>query len=184
MGNHDLNTACEFLHQGKVIAYPTEAVWGFGCDPFCEEAVGRILTIKQRPVEKGLILVAADLLQISDLVEDLPAAQLAILESSWPGPTTWLIPDLNQRFPDWIKGTHDSIAIRVSAHPLVHALCTQFGKPVVSTSANSAGEEEIRSRLILEEHFADKIDYIVEGELGDRGTPSQIKDLVTGQVLR
>ncbi|MDD9891452.1 MAG: L-threonylcarbamoyladenylate synthase [Gammaproteobacteria bacterium] len=184
MGNLDLSTACDFLKQGKLIAYPTEAVWGFGCDPFNEAAVLRILAIKQRPVEKGLILVAAGSSQIAELLEDLPETQKQLLADSWPGPTTWLIPDPKNLFPVWVKGTHKSIAIRVSAHPLVQELCKQYGKPIVSTSANTAGEEEIRSRLILEEQFADRIDYIVEGELGDRSVPSQIRDLISGAVLR
>ena len=184
MGNLELSTACDFLNRGKLVAYPTEAVWGFGCDPYIEEAVHRILEIKQRPVGKGLILVAAGLTQIAELTKDLSVDQLVLLESTWPGPTTWLIPDPKQIFPRWVKGDHESIAIRVSGHPLVNALCSEFGKPIVSTSANNTGEVEIRSRLILEEQFADKIDYIMDGELGDQDSPSKIRDLVTGNILR
>jgi len=184
MGNLDLSAACKLLKQGKLIAYPTEAVWGFGCDPYNEKAVIGILAIKQRPVEKGLILVAANMNQISELLHDLPEEQKQLLEDSWPGPTTWLIPDPGDLFPAWVKGSHESIAIRVSAHPIVQELCKQYGGPIVSTSANTAGKEEIRSRLSLEEQFADRIDYIIECELGDRSQPSQIRDLATGAVLR
>jgi len=184
MGNLDFSDACTCLAQGKLIAYPTEAVWGIGCDPFNEDAVTKILEAKKRPVEKGLILVAADMSQISDLIAELGETQIKQLEDSWPGPVTWLIPDPRELFPAWIKGAHSSVAIRVSAHPLVSALCSQFGKPIVSTSANEAGEEEIRTRQELETQFSDKIDYIIDGDLGDRSTPSQIRDLVSGKILR
>lgn len=184
MGNLALSSACDCLQQGKLVAYPTEAVWGIGCDPYNEAAVTKILTIKQRPVDKGLILVAAEIAQISDLVEDLSEVQLRLLTESWPGPITWLIPDPKNLYPAWIKGSHNSVAIRVSAHPLVKMLCLKFGKPIVSTSANQAGEEEIRTKHVLEAQFADKIDYILDGELGDQSSPSQIKDLVSGKTLR
>jgi tRNA A37 threonylcarbamoyladenosine synthetase subunit TsaC/SUA5/YrdC len=86
--------------------------------------------------------------------------------------------------PKWIKGDHQSVAIRVSGHPIVQELCSAFGGPIVSTSANEAGEEEIRSRLILEDKFADKIAGIVDGDLGQSKKPSEIRDLVSGRVIR
>jgi L-threonylcarbamoyladenylate synthase len=184
MGNLELNSAVGFLNQGKLIAYPTEAVWGIGCDPFNESAVLRLLAIKQRPVEKGLILVAADLSQIAELVSGLPSALKEQLNSSWPGPTTWLIPDERNLYPAWIKGEHASIAIRVSAHPLVKSLCEGFGKPIVSTSANTSGQPEIRTQSIVEKQFTGSIDYILPGKLGEQSSPSQIRDLISGEILR
>lgn len=180
----DPQQASEFLQQGAVIAYPTEAVWGLGCDPDNEQAVRRILAIKQREVDKGVLLVASDREQIAHLTRSLTAQQSDWLAETWPGPVTWLIPDPDNYYPDWIKGQHSSIAIRVSAHPVVQALCQAFGKPIVSTSANLAGEPEIRSRLKLEQDFASTIDFIVEGELGGASAPSTIRDLVTGATLR
>lgn len=180
----DTRQASEILQQGGVIAYPTEAVWGLGCDPDNEQAVRRILAIKQRGVDKGLLLVASDRKQIAHLLQQLTGQQDDWLSNTWPGPVTWLIPDPDDCYPPWIKGQHSSVAIRVSAHPVVQDLCRAFGKPVVSTSANLAGEPEIRSRLKLEQDFASKIDFIIEGELGGARTPSTIRDLVTGATLR
>lgn len=176
--------ARKVLRDGGLIAYPTEAVYGLGCDPYNEAAVDRILSLKQRPKEKGLLLVAANQEQITPLIAELAPELRARLDESWPGPVTWLIPDPKNLYPQWIKGEHSSIAIRVSAHPGVQALCHAFGKPVVSTSANLADEPEIRCRLILQESFGDKIDFIVDGELGDASAPSTIRDLVTGKTLR
>ena len=184
MGNLELNTAIDFLNQGKLVAYPTEAVWGIGCDPFNQSAVRKILEIKQRPAKKGLILVAADVSQISDLVSSLTLAQMELLNSSWPGPTTWLIPDERDLYPAWVKGEHASIAIRVSAHPLIQSLCERFGRPIVSTSANASGQTEIRSQSMVEQQFADNIDYILPGHIGEQRSPSQIRDLISGDILR
>lgn len=184
MADQDLARAVAVLRSGGIIAYPTEAVWGIGCDPDNEDAVHRILDIKQRPREKGLLLVAADLQQIHSLIEPLTAEKRALLEQSWPGHVTWLVPDPDNLYPDWIKGEHASIAIRVSAHPLVHDLCATFGKPIVSTSANRASEPEIKSRSKVEAQFMDTIDYILDGELGDADSPSSIRDLETGRTIR
>ena len=183
-GSPDIKLACENLLAGNVIAYPTEAVWGLGCDPENNSAVLRILAIKQRPVEKGLILVAANIHQLEPLLCSLGESEKAMLQASWPGPTTWLIPDPKKLFPEWIKGDHKSVAIRVSAHPVVCELCESFGRPIVSTSANRAGDAEIRSRLILENEFGNSIDYIVSGDLGGEPETSEIRDLVTGKTVR
>lgn len=184
MNKLDLQKACEALSTGGVIAYPTEAVWGLGCDPDNKTAIQRILHLKQRPVEKGLIIVAANLQQIESLLSPLKKTQLDQLHATWPGPVTWLIPDSLNVYSKWVKGEHKSVAIRVSAHPVVQQLCIAFGKPIVSTSANIAGQPEIRDRSELDQTFAGIIDCVVPGELGSATTASQIRDLVTGAVLR
>jgi len=180
----NLQLACQHLAAGDVIAYPTEAVWGLGCDPNNEEAVGKLLRIKSRPVEKGLILIAGQIEQFAELLSTLSTSERKALEDTWPGHVTWLVPDPNQLIPSWIKGSHASVAIRVSTHPVVQALCGAFAGPIVSTSANEAGEQEIRSRSLLEEKFAGTIDHIVDGELGQAEKPSEMRDLLSGRILR
>src|SRR5690606_32756593 len=118
-------------------ACPTEAVWGLGCDPWNGLAVDRLLALKQRPMKKGLILVAADISQFSELLYDLPEDWQATLKASWPGPNTWLVPHRG-RLPGWITGQHASVALRVTDHPLLAELCALTG-PLVSTSANPSG---------------------------------------------
>ncbi|MCY1178043.1 Threonylcarbamoyl-AMP synthase [compost metagenome] len=170
------------VREGGVIAYPTEAVWGLGCDPWNEDAVYRLLAIKARPVEKGLILVADNIRQFDFLLADLPEAWQHQLASTWPGPNTWLVPH-QERLPDWITGEHASVALRVSEHPLVRELCALTG-PLVSTSANPAGRPAARTRLRIEQYFHDELDGVLGGALGGRRNPSLIRDLVTGQVVR
>ena len=134
--------AARAIRAGAVIAYPTEAVWGLGCDPWNEEAVYRLLALKERPMHKGLILVADDIGQFDFLLDDLPEIWQERLAGSWPGPNTWLVPHQG-RLPAWITGRHASVALRVSDHPLVRALCALTG-PLVSTSANPAGRPAAR----------------------------------------
>jgi L-threonylcarbamoyladenylate synthase len=184
MSELSIQQACDNLHKGEVIAYPTEAVWGLGCDPENQAAVEKLLALKQRSVDKGLILVAADMLQLGPLVSTLSDSQLQALAASWPGPTTWLIPDPDKQYPSWIRGSNKSVAIRVSGHPVVHQLCEKFGRPIVSTSANVAGQAEIRSRLIIERQFGRRIACIVPGELGSETRTTEIRDLSTGQFIR
>lgn len=170
------------LLSGGVIAYPTEAVWGLGCNPWDSVAVARLLELKQRPVEKGLILVAARMDQFDFLLAGLPASQLARLELSWPGPNTWLVPH-QDRLPRWITGQHANVALRVSAHPIIRQLCSQFG-PLVSTSANVTGRPAARSRLRVAQYFGEQLDAVVPGMLGDQRNPSIIRDLQSDTVIR
>jgi len=179
-----LKCAAQKLKRGGVIAYPTEAVWGIGCDPWDHWAVARVLNLKQRPVYKGLILVASQWSHFQPLVENLNDEQIERLNLSWPGPTTWLLPDPQGWIPPWIKGDHQSVALRVSAHPIVRSLCDQFGGPIVSTSANLAGHQPAQSRIHIQQTFGGQLDYILNGQLGQNRQPSQVKDLMSGRIIR
>jgi L-threonylcarbamoyladenylate synthase len=179
------NEAASTLHRGAVIAYPTEAVWGLGCDPFDESAVMRLLAIKQRPVEKGMILIAGSLDQIDGLLDWQalsPPRREAVL-ATWPGPNTWIVPT-TARVPRWITGAHDGVAVRVSAHPTVIALCAAFGGPLVSTSANLTGEPPVHAREALDPRLLAQLDGVTEGETGGLGSPTTIRDASSGAQLR
>lgn len=179
-----MDNLVEVLQQGGVIAYPTETVWGLGCDPWNREAVQRILDIKRRPVEKGLILIAASEDQIQPLLEPLSQSQRDTLSASWPGPNTWLLPDPDKWTPDWVRGNFSSVAVRVSSHPLVAELCNKAGHPLISTSANRAGEDPLQTFEQVQEQMGDELDLIVPGETGPSNNPSRICDLLTGEVIR
>jgi L-threonylcarbamoyladenylate synthase len=138
--------------------------------------------LKQRPVRKGLILIAGDIEQFDFLLWDLPEGQLAKLRLSWPGPNTWLVPH-QDRLPAWITGEHDTVALRVTTHPLVRQLCAVSG-PLVSTSANPGGRPPARSRLRIEQYFGGELDDVVNGPLGGQRNPSIIRDLRTDRIIR
>jgi L-threonylcarbamoyladenylate synthase len=173
------------LRRGGVIAYPTEAVWGLGCNPFDETAVLRLLAIKQRDVAKGLILVAARRTQLDGLLDwsALPSDRIAAVDASWPGPNTWIVP-ATSRVPRWVTGEHTGVAVRVSGHPVVIALCEHFGAPLVSTSANLAGEPPAFSREALDPRLLAQLDGVTDGETGGLSAPTAIRDGLTGSVLR
>jgi L-threonylcarbamoyladenylate synthase len=178
-----LQTALTALRQGQVIAYPTEAVYGFGCDPFNADAVANLLALKQRSVDKGLILVASDWSQIEALAQPIPPPALAQVLATWPGPYTWVFPASSQA-PPWICGRYHTIALRVSAHPIVQALCQAFAGPLVSTSANREGEPPLRDSRTLQMMFGKQITCIVPGKVGGQLNPTTIRDAVSGIVLR
>ncbi len=170
------------LRAGGIIAYPTEAVFGLGCDPWNEAAVRRLLALKRRPVSKGLILIAASLEQLAPFIEPLDSAAWTRLEAGWPGPLTWLLPA--RRAPVWLRGRHETLAVRVTAHPLAAELCRVWGGPLVSTSANIAGRPPVRTLLALRRRLGGRVDYIVPGRLGDAARPTEIRDLASGRIVR
>ncbi|WP_129139251.1 L-threonylcarbamoyladenylate synthase [Modicisalibacter coralii] len=177
-----LDHAVASLRSGGVVAYPTEAVWGLGCDPDDPEALRTLLALKARDPAKGLILIAGDLAQLEPWLAGLDAARRGPLEASWPGPNTWLVPD-NGRSHPLLRGDHDRVALRLSAHPPVIELCAAFGGPLVSTSANRAGEPPARDAETLRRCFGDAV-TLVEGPLGGETRPSRIRDLLSGATLR
>ena len=179
----DLQQATQALCDGGVIAYPTEAVYGLGCHPFLSEAVHQLFRIKQRQPEKGLILVASDWSQIEMLIEPIPPHIQAHIQSTWPGAHTWLFP-ASDVVPDWIRGQHNTIALRISAHPIVQALCNKFCGPIVSTSANISGQPPTRDYRTTCIAFKDRVDCIVPGQVGGLQRPTPIQDAVTGEWIR
>jgi L-threonylcarbamoyladenylate synthase len=178
-----IQRAAQVLRAGGLIAYPTEAVWGLGCDPWNDVAVQRLLELKQRSPAKGLILVGADMSQFDWLLSDLSAAQRSRLQLSWPGPVTWLVPHQG-RVPEWISGQHESVAVRVSDHPVIVELGLAFGAPIVSTSANITGHREALEQHQLQRYFAAELDYLVPGRLGGQQRSTMIRDLLSDTIIR
>ncbi len=183
MSHFQVTRAVLALRQGGVIAYPTEAIYGLGCDPWNQSAVRRLLDIKQRPISKGLIIVAADIEQLHPFLAPLSDDHLAKVMATWPGPHTWVIP-ASARAPQWITGSHQGIAVRVSAHPVVAELCRQFAGPIVSTSANLSGRPPSISALQTRLRLGTWLDHVVSGETSGLLSPSRIKKIEDDSVLR
>jgi len=178
-----LRSAVRTLRAGGVVAYPTEAVYGLGCDPFNELAVLRLLAIKGRSADKGLILIAANVDQLEPLLLSCSAETMAPVLASWPGATTWLLPSRPQA-PAWLTGGRDCIAVRVTAHPLAASLCECFGAPLVSTSANPSGRPPARTALQTRRAFGNRVDYFLSGATAGAARPSEIRDARDGRLLR
>jgi L-threonylcarbamoyladenylate synthase len=175
--------AVDALSSGGVIAYPTEYCFGFGCDPRNVKALARLLDIKQRQPEQGVILIAASLEQVSCYAELQNLAGLSQITDSWPGPNTWVIP-AKPAVSKWLRGKHSSIAMRISDHPVCLSLCRQFNHPIVSTSANRHGQDALLTAADVSREFADQLDYIVDAPVGDAIQASTIRDAISGQQFR
>lgn len=178
-----VDQAARIIASGGVVAYPTEAVYGLGCLPDAAEALERVLAIKRRDARKGLILVAADAAQLAALAE-LPAgeARRQIL-ASWPGPVTWVLPARPGLSP-LVTGGRDTVAVRVSDHPIVRRLCRRVGGAIVSTSANASGRPPARTALRVRASLGRELDAVLAGPLGTQTRPSEIRDAATGATLR
>lgn len=171
------------MKQGGVIAYPTEYCFGLGCDPQNEAATRRILKIKRRRVDQGLILIAATREQI-EVYANLPGSPMRDkILASWPGPVTWLLARVGNA-PCWITGKHQTIAMRMTDHPIAGELCRQFGGALVSTSANRSGEAELTSAAAVTQSMQTEVDFIVDAAVGDAIAPSRICDGTTGELFR
>lgn len=203
----DPMTASQWLKQGKLLAYPTESVWGIGCDAMNEQAVAKILTIKRRDVNKGLIVLTDSIQRLAPLLALLTHEQRQQIVQSWqaqPSRTpqslqpqqqavTWLLPLMPSSdampIPPWITGQHHSVAVRVIAHPLIRQLCQQMVSSdnplglVVSTSCNPSGLLPASNMAEAFGYFANDIAYLQGDTLGYQ-QPSQIKDAITGQIIR
>jgi L-threonylcarbamoyladenylate synthase len=178
----NINTAVQQLKAGKVIAYPTEAVYGLGCDPLNEAAVMHLLDIKQRPIDKGLILIAASLQQLEPyllLTEEI----VARITPTWPGAVTWVIP-ARADVPKWLTGEHNSLAVRVTAHPVSQQLARDYGSPLVSTSANETTQPAMRTAEQVFSVFGDSDIFILDGKVGELAQETAIYDAVSGARLR
>ncbi len=166
--------------KGVIIAYPTEAIYGLGCDPDNKKAVKRLLKIKQRPIHKGLILVAADFSQVQKYLKPLSEAQKKLTS---PSAISYIFP-ARKSAPKWLTGDFDSLAIRISKHPLVRELCLELDSALVSSSANISGHPPAKTSEEVLENLGGKIDVILRGQIGDSQKPSIIRDSISGQIIR
>lgn len=180
-----ITAAAAALARGDIVAYPTEAVYGLGCDPMNPDAVAALWQLKQRPEAMGLILVASDWSQLAPFVAPLSAAESTRLHRHWPGAHTWVVPAAPSA-PRWLTGGRDSLAVRVSAHSVVRALCDAFAGALVSTSANIHGQAPLLQADAVALTFAECTHFagVVVGALGGQQRPTPIQELLTGQWIR
>jgi len=189
MSPWQLKRVCHAIERGAVIAYPTDTIWGFGCHPMNHAAIQRLLSIKQRPTKKGLILLAAHHDYCRTFVDESKFQQFCDQVSQpTPRPRTWIVAASSQ-CPPWLKGKTPNIAIRITDKPLIKRLSDSLQSPLVSTSANVAGRRDARNRLLINRHFGTQVDFILEdaeqhSQLNARGIASEIIELQSGKILR
>ena len=181
----DIDTAAARLRGGDVLAYPTEAVYGLGCDPHDQQAFRRIFELKQRPPTQGVLLIAADFAQVERYIDigAVPGGVMQQVRASWPGPHTWIFPR-SADVPDWVAGEHAGIALRVTAHAPAAMLCRAFGGALVSTSANPHGQPPARTAQQVADYFGDALDGLLDAPLGGQLSPTTIHDALSGAIIR
>ncbi len=178
-----IQRAVKALFKGKIIAYPTESVFGLGCNPEDPSAIEQLLTIKQRSADKGLILIASDVEQLKPWVDFDKVPNLNAILDSWPGPETWIIPARSD-VSSLITGKHDTLAVRVSAHPIVRKICEQFQGPITSTSANKSNQREAKTIISSRQYFNNEVDFYVPGVVSGNQKPSRIRNAQTLEIIR
>jgi L-threonylcarbamoyladenylate synthase len=172
----------QLLHAGGVIAYPTEGVFGLGCAPDDAEAVMHILNIKKRKLSAGLILVSPNLELLSPWIAPT-GAELKQLQANTATPVTWIVtahPDT----PDWLTGGRDTLAVRITVHPVITGICNAAGMALVSTSANRTGRAPARTALAARKMLAKEVDMVVAGAICSAAGPTEIRVAQSDHVLR
>jgi L-threonylcarbamoyladenylate synthase len=186
--SNNIADAISALNVGGVIAYPTEYCFGLGCDPKNHSAIARILNIKRRHKEQGVILIAANIEQVSNYADLNLLPDLDLITGSWPGPNTWLLP-ARDSVTSWVRGSHSSVAMRIPSYALCRQLCYDFEDALVSTSANRHGQNSLLDAESVNLEFGDEIDLILDMPVQHQpshGTSkaSTIRDAITGKQLR
>jgi len=182
--NYRIKKAVNTVKLGGIIIYPTEAVFGIGCDPNNIDALKKVIDIKSRDSQKGLIIVASKFEQILDYIKPLPKDIEDRLKTNWPAQTTYIFPASDILSDYLIGGNNRTVAIRVSQNKYIKKLCDLLGHPLVSTSANISGMESITSYKQAKREFQNKVDYILPGKVDINLKPSKIVDIFTSRVLR
>ncbi|HEU0219318.1 MAG TPA: Sua5/YciO/YrdC/YwlC family protein [Gallionella sp.] len=170
------------LRRGGLIAYPTESCYGLGCDPDNRTAVLRLLKLKQRPQRKGLILIAASYRQVARYLQPLTPAQQQQLHEAGAQAITYLMPARHSA-PRWLRGAHDTLAIRLTAHRQAAQLCRGVDSTLVSTSANRSGQRPAKTYAQCRRLFGRKV-WVLPGRVGKRKKPSTIRTWTDGQIIR
>jgi L-threonylcarbamoyladenylate synthase len=168
---------------GGIIAYPTETIYGLGCDPFNGTAVLRLLALKQRGIEQGLLLIASHFEQVESLLAAMPPATRKRVMYPGGRPVTWVLPCLPE-IPYWIRGSHHSLAFRITTHPIAAGLCDRWGGPLISTSANIHGRRPATGPLSVRKAFHDQLDYVMHNPAVAANRPSEIRDGISDAILR
>lgn len=172
--------ACR-LHEGKLVAFPTETVYGLGARVGDEAALARIFAAKGRPATHPLVLHVSSIAMARDLVTNWPDAAEALARAFWPGPLTLILPR-GARVPDIVTGGGPTVAIRMPAHPVALALIEATGEAIAAPSANPYQGISPTTAAHVVQGLGDKVDLIVDGGPCARGLESTIVD-VTGQRL-
>ena len=179
----DIYSSIEWLSAGKILAHPTEGIWGLGCDALNKSSFSKIYDLKKRPQNKSFILLIPSILSIKKYLIALSKEDLNFLNKIWPGHTTVLV-KYNKNLPSHLCNDNGKIAIRVSNHLPIKQLLNGFNGFMISTSANISGQKNLQNPNQIIDTF-DDIDLAYYDALsGEKTKPSSIIDLESRKVIR
>ncbi|MBI2958042.1 MAG: threonylcarbamoyl-AMP synthase [Chloroflexi bacterium] len=158
-----LGAATRVLRGGGIVAYPTDTVYGLGCNALNSIAVVRVYEVKKRPRHLALPILIPEVGQLPSVARSVPRAAMALAERFWPGALTLVLPK-QDRIPDIVTARCDRVAVRVPAHPVPAFLCRALGAPLIGTSANLHGMPSCRTAREVRRHFAGEVDLVIDGE--------------------
>lgn len=183
--DRDVRTAADLLRAGRLVALPTETVYGLGADAENRAAVARIFQAKQRPASHPLIVHIAEPSQLGEWVDDVPDVARDLAAAFWPGPLTMIFPR-GRRVPAETAGGGPTVAIRVPSHPVMHAVLKAFGGGVAAPSANRFGSVSPTTADHVRSDLGDAVDFILDGGPCSVGVESTIVQVVDGSpsILR
>ena len=179
--NFSIRHAARIVKNGGVIAYPTDTIYGLGCTPYDPDAIEQINVIKQRPLNKQFILLAASLDQVRSLLslDEAQAKKITLITE----PTSWVI-DASEKAPSWLTSAERTLTIRISKNNDVQRLCNALGHAIISTSANISGATPAKNALELHRFFHQKVDKILIANKPPTGKPSRIIRLRDNHIFR
>ncbi|BGI51553.1 MAG: L-threonylcarbamoyladenylate synthase type 1 TsaC [Buchnera aphidicola (Ceratovacuna japonica)] len=180
----NINKCVINLKNGKLIIYPTESVFGLGCDPDNDKAIINLLKIKNRSVDKGLIIISSDYKYIKKYIsiKNVPKKNIRKFYKLWPGNFTLLHP-AKKNVSLYIRGNSKFVAVRITKNKFVKSLCKNFGKAIISTSANLSGFKPCRNIKEILCQFGKKI-CIMNGYVNLKKSPSTIINIINGEYIR
>ncbi|WP_395946492.1 L-threonylcarbamoyladenylate synthase [Caedibacter taeniospiralis] len=183
INKNDIDIMVSLLKENKVLALPTESVYGLSSvlEP---KAVQKIMILKKRSHNKGFIVLSGEIEHLLSVIDTslLNDMQIARLKKKYNRATTWIVP-VKPEFR-WLTGQFDSIAVRLTSHPLLSELTLKLGRPIISTSANISDMPAATSAAEVKKYFADSIDYIYMQSDFVAAKPSRLINLLTEEVLR
>ena len=159
--NIEIETAITFLKKGKLILYPTDTVWGIGCDATSSKAIKNLYNLKKRDEGKAMICLVNDYQMLKSYIPKISISQLSYLNSKIP---TTVIFENSKGVSEKALGENKSIAMRIPKHNFCNKLITKFGKPIISTSANISNKQSPLNFHQIENEILDGVDYVVNLE--------------------
>ena len=176
-----LDQAAELIKQGKIVVFPTETVYGIGANGLDEKAVKKLYEVKQRPLNKPIILLVSNMEMVELVAKDITETEYKIMKKFFPGPLT-IILKKRPIVPDIVTSGQDTVGVRMPSGEVARKLVEKSGIPIATPSANITGQPSGTNLQGIEKCFKEKVDFYIDGGECEIGLASTIVQVVDGKV--